>query len=389
MDTGLLARAKAVAERSLRANMHRLSSGRTVVSAGARQFRSVWTRDFCFASGGLLSLGEASAVRDTLDEILSNRRPDGLYPRLLDSYGSLTHFSRALFKGSIPLAAPLHPNFTSDHLVLSIDSNALTVWTAGRYALHAGDRAWAESALPALKEGMRWYQAVLAEGLVQQPPFSDWKDTIAARRGAVFFTQLLFWQAQRAMASLLDLTGKAGESPRWRHEADALAARMREEFWDEAGGFFKDTVLHPVFSSDGNLAAIAWGFATEEEAERILKALDRLGLMTPIGPRAAQPYPLSEKGWLSLFAGIRGYHDGFVWVWNSALALRALRRAGMLARREALLEGLCRMLEAQGELGEVYHADATPVRTWLYRSESPFSWSSGMFLEAVAEVPES
>ncbi len=384
MNEEPLARAKAVAERSLRANLHPLSNGRTVLSAGARQFRSVWTRDFCFASGGLLALGEASAVRDTLDEILQNRRADGLYPRLLDSYGTLTHFSRAFFKGSIPLVHPLRPNFISDHLVLSIDSNALAVWTAGRYALHTGDRAWAESVLPALSQGMRWYEAVLTDGLVQQPPFSDWKDTIAARRGAVFFTQLLLWQAQRAMASLLDLTGKAETSPPWRERARALAARMRSEFWDEEGGFFKDTVSHPVFSSDGNLAAVAWGFATEEESTRILKALDGLGLMTPIGPRAAQPYPLSEKGWLSLFAGILGYHDGYVWVWNSALALSAFQRMGLLDRRKALLDGLCRMLSEQGELGEVYHADGTQVRTWLYRSESPFSWSSGMFLDAVS-----
>ena len=58
MDQTALEAAARIAGKSLGANIRRLSpDGPTVLSAGARQFRSVWTRDFCFASGGLIAAG--------------------------------------------------------------------------------------------------------------------------------------------------------------------------------------------------------------------------------------------------------------------------------------------------------------------------------------------
>ena len=365
-----MARLLEIARRSFEANIRILGSKRVIV-AGANQFGSVWTRDFCFASGGLLKAGLPDVVRDTLAAICAGQRADGLMPRLLDSSDPIVRFVRSALGSRLPLSEPLKPNFISDHFVISIDSNALLAWTARRYADATGDTAFLESLRPRLERGLDWYRTVEKDGLARQPPFSDWKDSIAARRDAVFMMELLRWQGLRALG----------------RETEALAVKTRadEAFWEETGGFYRDTLGFPLFSSDSNFGAIAWGFCSVERARRIWDAARRLGLWTRWGPRAGQRYPWREKGVLPRIALMHRYHDDHVWLWNSAVALTALRRLGENAEAEKLAAEITALAERDGEIGEVYEPeDGRPAKTWLYQSEAPFTWSSAMLFEALA-----
>ena len=380
--------ASVVARETLLANLRTIqdaSGERVVLVAGANQYGSVWTRDFCFASGGLLAAGRRKAVEDTLEQIAAHQRADGLYPRLLDSYSPLTRFARAALGSRIPLKAPLVANFVSDHFVLAYDSNALVVDAACRAARE--DLALGARLLPSMERALAWCRARMREGFIFQPPCSDWKDTIAARRGAVFFTQLQYWKALGSLAELEARLGQASGAGELRRQAEEFGRRLASSFWDEAGGFFRDSLEFPLLSTDGNLAAIAWGFAAAPRAARILDAMESKRLWTPWGPRAGERYPYGEKGYVSRLALVHGYQDDFVWLWLSALALRALRAAGRAERRDALLHTLCERIARERKISEVYRPeDGREVRTWLYRSEAPFSWSSGMLLEAFAEI---
>jgi glycogen debranching enzyme len=393
MDRQTLLRASVVAARSLRANIRSVDGEngrpRSIVVAGGNQFGSAWTRDFCFAVGGLLKAGEHQAVRDTLDALLAHQRADGLLPRLLDSYSPFTRFARSLLGARIPLKSPLHPNFVSDHFVRSVDSNALVVQAACRYAIEADRPAWAGLALTKLERAMAYYDRLEENGLVRQPPFSDWKDTVSARRGAVFLTQLQIWAAHNALARLYASLGRTRDAERSRSRAAALARVADKAFWDEQRGFYRDTLSRPLLSCDSNLAAAAWGFCTEERAARIVRAIDRAGLWTPWGPRAGERYKASEKGWLARFAGVGGYQDDFVWLWITALGLRVLRRTGRSALLDKTVRGVAALLDRDGAVSEVYDPETgAEVRSWLYRSEKPFSWSAGMLLEAFRELLE-
>ena len=359
-----LSQAQAVAKGQIEANLRPLGNGRTVLVAGAHQYGSVWARDFCFASGGMLAAGLTQPVTDTVLELAALQRPDGLYPRLLDSYNPFVRFLRGTLGSRMTLTAPLRPNFISDHLVLSYDTNSLVVDAICRAGLK--DRLSAS-----IDRALAWCRGKLKDGLIHQAPFSDWKDTIAARRGHVFFTNLQHWKALAALG---------------RPEASDLAALLRRAFWLKEG-FFADTTVLPLLSTDGNLAAIAWGFATPEETERILDAIEAKNLWTPWGPRAGERYSYFEKGYFARLALVHGYQDDFVWLWVSALALRALHKAGRTSRRDEILRTLCERITRENKISEVYRPeDGREVRTWLYRSEAPFSWSSGMLLEAFDEL---
>jgi glycogen debranching enzyme len=389
VDSGLLLQASTIAARALRGNLQRLKGDRdrVVACAGPGPYKSIWTRDFCFSVGGLLQAGETAAVRDTLTELLAQQREDGLLPRLLDWGLSGTHFARAIFGRLIPLRQPLAPNFTSEHGVSAIDSNALIVWAAARYAITENRPAWAGLVLPQLERAMAWYETCLDNGQITQARFADWKDTVSTRSGSVFFTQVLYWRALSAMSELYGFLGRTRAAEDWKSRARTFQRRTHQAFWDPQQGYFFDTLRHRRLSCDGNLAAAAWGFCDDDAAARILRAIDRAGLWTRWGPRAAEPYPLGQKSGKAIVSGLAGHHDEFIWLWTSALALQTLARLNRQRLLDDLSQSIAGLLIKTGRVAEVYRPrDGREVRTWLYRCKHPFTWSAGMLLEAFAEI---
>ncbi|TBR22385.1 hypothetical protein EPO15_08095 [bacterium] len=391
MSRQVLLDASVVAARGLRTNLRDVPGPdgrvRRLVAAGPGQYGSVWTRDFAWSVEGLLLAGEDRAVRDTLDALLAAQRPDGLVPRLLDTRWPWARFARAVLKERLALHAPLVPNFRSDQFVYAYDANALLVWAACEYALRRDELAWAGLVLPRLEAALSWYETHESQGLVVQPPCSDWKDKLKARRGAVFYTNLARWKAASALAALYAGLGRRAAAQEAESAAKTLQRRLERAFWDAEGGCYRDTAQGSVYSSDSNLAACVWGFADPERAAKSLRALDRCRLWTPWGPRAGQTYPASEKSWLSRLAGIPGYHDEGVWLWISALALDALALTGREAHRARLAAAVAGLLTADGAAGEVYHPETgRPLSGRLYRAESPFTWSSAMLLAALTRA---
>ena len=361
------------ASRSLRRNLRQAPGPdgrtRTLLLAGPAS-GVVRTRDLCFAAGGLLLAEEGRALRDTLDELLSRQRGDGLFPCALEPS------TRA------GIAGPLSPRFGALPTRPAPDSNSLLAWAAARYALHSGNLAWAGLVLPSLERGMAYYEERLEEGLFRQKACSDWKDSVGSRRGAVFFTQLLRWKALRSLEELCRAMGREKAAEAWKQESHRFARHLQLMFWDRERGYFQETLEHPRFSSEANLAAADWGLAGEEQSARIVRAVDRLGLLTPWGPRASERYPLLRKGVLPVLGGVRGLHDDGVWLWISALHLRVLQRLGRRAALDEAVRGVCSLVAAQESVSQVYDpVSGRPLRTRLLRLETPFSWSAGMLLE--------
>lgn len=386
MTVSPLAGARAIALRSLLANVEPLRGG-SVLTAGRKQFRSIWTRDFCFAAGGLMAAGRADVVRDTVRTILSFQRGDGLLPRLLDSASWAARVVFGALGHEAPLRDDLRPNYIGEHLALAIDGNALIVWTAARYVAASGDDAFARETFPALEKAARFYDSRLEGGLLVQPPFSDWQDSVSARRGRVFMTNLLYWRALLSLAELAPRAG-SGAASAWRERAESLRATMDAFYWDENGGFYRNLETGGPLSTDGCLFAVLWDFGGPERSRRILNAMEAAGSWTPWGPHCAVPdYSFRARGWITRFAGIPDYHDRMLWLWQNGLAIRALRSAGEGARALDLALSTAKLVERDGACCEVYEPeDGRPVRRRFYRSESPFSWSSGMLLEGFDEI---
>jgi len=382
----LLAETHRLAALSLRSNYRRIGQGaeaRTYLVSGPGAYEHVHGRDFSMAAGGALALGDTEVVRDTLETFLSFQRADGLLPRALAPWPPYVMIALDTVGFHLPFRGPLRPNYRSEWFVVNVDCNALLVWTAARYVRASGDAAFASRHYPALVRAMGWYSGRLKEGLVNQPPYSDWQDTIA-RGGRVFYSNLTYWKGLESMAELAAALGRGDEAQRWRADAAAFREKAQSFFWDESKGLYRNSESLPQTDVSANLLAVAWGFAEPEASEKILKALDGPDFQGRFGPRTTVPdYPLHRKTFITLIAGVPDYHDRQVWSWIAAAAALAHARLGRRERAARVLEAMAKEAARVGELGEVYD-DAGPVRRRLYRSASPFSWGAGMWLEALA-----
>ncbi len=385
----------ATARASLEANVVRLGE-RSCVTAGTHQFRSLWTRDFAHAAAGLLRIGRADVVRDHLTLLLGHRRPDGLLPRTLDSsdaklrvaWASASRLVPALGRLAPALTGHLRPEFLDQHGQEAIDGNALAVLAAARLR-HTGaaGEAWWRSHLPDLTAVHALYRRRLRGGLIEQPPFSDWQDSVR-RRGATFYTNLVYWAATEALAS----------DPRSGVSAEAAAdlrARLEPAFRPDGAGLYLSIAGKRYVSLDGNLLAIDLGL--HPPGSPAASALWEALVASPLWTRHEVPgfvttpdYPVSWRNYGVVLAGLGHYHDRIRWSWLTALAGKVAARLGDLERAEACLLHLARCARRDGAIAEVYE-ERPPHRPWrslLYHSEAPFAWGAAVTLDALHSYAE-
>lgn len=378
-----------IAANSLRSNIRPAQGpdGRIwkVVTAGSRQYKTVWARDFGFTAGGLIRLGEIQALRDTLEAFLAFQKPGGLFPHILDTMPWYLRVAAASLGFERPFKGLLKPYYRNQHFGIAIDSGLLLAYAAERYVNASGDVDFGLRHYAALKRGLEFYQDFLKDGLISQPPCSDFQDTVRARRGRVFFTNLIYWKACWALSNIAAAAGLPQEAERWKIYAAQLKEKINRFFWLEDAGYFRNTERSRQLSTDGNLFSIVWEFAGESHAARILRAMEGMNLWTLAGPRCVvPPYSWRDIEPYLIAAGAGDYQDSMVWMWQTALAIQVYRKLGLKTQKDHLTQTVQKILERDGHVHEVYDpVTSLPVRRRLYRSESPFSWASAMLLEAL------
>jgi glycogen debranching enzyme len=379
-----------IAARSLRSNYRRVrvrGRPRTLIVCGPNAYEHVHARDFGYTTGGALLLGDHGPVRDTLETLLEGQREDGLLPRGLASLPPYIVVALDYLGLAHPFRAPIRANYVSEQMVWNADTNALLVWAAQRYVAASGDRDFARRHRGRIERAMAWYGPLLrrGEGLVLQPHHSDWQDSVA-RSGRVFYTNVCFWKGLLALADLARALGAEAEAERHLAEAGAFRERARRFFWDESQACFRNSDRIGGLEPGAVIMAAAWGFSEGEEIARALASMERAGAWRGSGYCATVPdYPLHLKSLFATLSGNGDYHDSQVWSWSTALAASYHARRGERARALEILRPIAEIALREGEIGEVYDRDRQ-VKRWLARSESPFSWGAGMWLEALAEA---
>lgn len=240
-------------------NVVELASG-PYLSAGRGQFSGLWTRDFCFAAWGLLALGRADVVANHLSALLSHQRAgDALVPRLMDSLSPaylrvVWHCGGRVLPARLrarPLGNALIPEYRSENGVQAVDSNLLVLATALEYVERSGDGAWWQRHEPSLVRAYRYYDRLLDDELVVQPPFSDWQDS-ARRSGKTFYTNVLYALVTARLAPRAAF-GIGPERPR------RLRDRLHQTFFDPPSGLYGSVQGQPQLSLDGMLLALDGG----------------------------------------------------------------------------------------------------------------------------------
>jgi len=343
------------------------ASGRnTFLTAGRRQFRSLWTRDFCFAARGLSIAGHAEVAAAQFRLLLDHVREDGSVPRSFDGFSTKLRVCLAPVC-SPPLGQKLHTEYLGEHGTLAFDSPPLLILEI----LRTGDislREALEKKLPFLLKRARAFP-------MAQEAFTDWQDS-ARRTGPCFYLNILWWAAY----SELEKVGLA----------KGISVGIREAL----KRFFVDSPLPRSslhgnqLAFDGALLGLRYGFFQGSGARRSVWEALRChpAWQARTGVPVSEPYAVSEISWTTRLVGLRSYHDSLSWTWLLGLALGAAREFGDEAEFDRIHEILVGSLDSSSFLAEVLDPGKKyqPFQSLLYRSECPFSWGAGLVVEGLA-----
>ncbi|HAZ14872.1 MAG: hypothetical protein A2X86_21075 [Bdellovibrionales bacterium GWA2_49_15] len=367
-----------IAKKSLEDNIVTLSSG-PYLRAGAHHFGGLWTRDFCFSIEGLLKLGHAPLVKNHLEKlILARRRSDNLVPRSLDSIPTVTRvLLENILRTSPKLHDPLKPEFKGEHGTLAIDSNLLVLRGVLLYFKATGDRFFQDVYGPELRGLLDFYRPFIKNGLIVQPKFSDWQDSVA-RNTATFLTNFLFWETSLELKRQFNFELS-------QQELDSLKALLWKTFYLQRAGLFRSLPKQEQLSLDGNLFALlrADFWRTTEERAHFYQRLKRSPLWKNFGLATVPNYPPGQKSWTTKMVGLVHYHDQMLWSWLQGLCLKVAKLFHDTAEVRQLEARLNTILMRDLAVQEIYTpATSLPFKKAFYRSENPFSWGAAFIVDA-------
>ncbi len=380
-----------IAEANVRAGIEERhlpdGSRKTILWAGWRNFREPWARDFGFASFGLVEMGEKRALKETLEIYLHYQQADGRFPVKIHSTNVATRYLHSLFARQQPTYNPLRPKYHTAHRTISLDGNSLLVIAALNYLRYYQDEVFAHRYWDALKRALHWVemQALQPDGLLHQDAYTDWADSVI-RKGAVHYTNVLYWKALREFALDAARYGYSEDANAFQRREQQLRAAINQHFWDERQGFYITSRQFPlVLSSDGNLLAIAWKLATPPQAHAILDNMTGFGMAEPVPTKCTnRDYGRDFIAFENRLGGIAHYHTSAAWLWLGSWHVIALVRSGRLDEAGRLLDRMRRVIVRDGVVHEVYGENGHYLKTRWYESEAPLTWSAALFVYASA-----
>lgn len=370
-----LARAYRIAVRDLRACYN--PDG---IVAGRLKFNAYWARDGLWAVFGALALGDAEQARLELEMFARYQPSSGSIPVRVEFVGHhLTGYNTLRTR---PKVVGRAGGLFRD----PVDTAAIFVLAINEYFLRTNEGGVCERLLPAADRVLAWLQTQDrdGDGLLETHYLADWMDSIM-KRTKVFNINVLYYAALRAFAALAGALGDADAGARASEAAEQVGARLQTVFWH--GDYFLDWIhgsRRGAFSSDGNITAIFFGAATEDQSRRILAHIGTRGLDDGTPLRTCDPvYPWWKVFPMYYLAGIPDYHRMLIWPWLGTLNAVNKARFGDRAGAVRDLERIGAWYVRAGAVNEVYLPSGFPLSRRWYSSEVPFVWNAAFYVYAL------
>ncbi len=366
-----------MARAALLANQVHTQDG-AMLAAGQNQFKTLWTRDFCFCVPGLLIVGESSLVKRQIEMYFQFQRADGLIPRGVDvcppQLRVVTNSIHRLAAKLLPKyeTRKLKPEYYGEHRTEAFDSGVLLTIALLKYLDHEKIPLDRDLYGPRIKGVLDFYLLHQKEGLVHQAAYSDWQDS-ARREGAGLYLNVL-----------LLILAKKLKSYGFHHPLfDGLENAVFVKFFDRDRSLFRQDGFGQI-PLEAHLWIIEHHLMEQHVgADDLYQQLKQSQLWELLGTPIAPVYPAKEVSLTTKVVGLRHYHDGLHWPWLMAEAARIAILQKDQPEADGIFSKIADFVSRSGGVGEVYLANGRPFRSNFYRSEMPFSWSSAKILEAL------
>ena len=372
-----------LSEQSLLANVIEHSSG-PYLAAGSHHFRSLWTRDFCFAVPGLLAIGREDVAKNHLGVLLNSLSQDEfLVPRILDSMPSALRVAgncalNALNDDwSLPIKGKLKPEYVGEHGTPSFDSNLLTILSSLDYIEHTGDEQFWANHKEHIKNALRFYEDHKCSFLIGQPDYSDWQDSLK-RKGATSYLNLLYLAV-----------GKRLRKKGFQLEFDiaSLEQEIQKEYFTQEN-MFSNFPDGDDYSLESQIFVLDFELFDEGLRSKLYESLKKSDLWTKSntpGQCCTVNSAKDQQSWTTKLVGLGHYHGVMHWSWLMGYSAKAARKQNDMEEYDRILLGLEEIVSRDGVVYEIYDSNSLkPWRGALYRSERPFSWGAGKILESIS-----
>lgn len=246
-----------------------IRSGHCRMANGARAFPpqtgpgygAFWLRDYAYQLEGCAEAFSDRELTDACRVFVGALREDGAAVDCVKFDGRPVYKPGFGTMGDNPVA----------------DGSQFTVNVAWHTWRKTGDRRLLMEMIDKLVMTMRAAPRNPATGLIHIKP-GGWDrcpygftDTIR-KQGDELFCSLLYVQASRRLADLLDAAGRPDDAAQWRAEAARLVPAIHGAFWDEKTGLFRAaTGLCGQPDIWGSAFAVDLGVATPAEAKTIAR----------------------------------------------------------------------------------------------------------------------
>lgn len=345
------------------------------ICAGLPRFPNYWARDTGWSLRSYLAIGDYRFGRAVIDNFLR-------------------HQAKKTTKNAVPGELPMLISgkaFLHTTTFGSADSTFLFPWAIREYALATADieflqKRW-DSIASLIDCGL--LKDIDRDGLVdhgftgtaEKLPIRDstWMDHIDRRKSAND-VQALFYESLKIGSELASIVGDSYNSKRWKHEAEQLAVKIDEVYWNEEAGFYYDTVrkdgsMDPSIRPNALVLLFTQAASDPRKVSSVLDRIEKEDMTTEWGVRTLSN--LDPKYHPGL------YHDGAVWPlvtgWAALAEIRSGRSEHALYYVNCMAE---RILAENGMYAETYKGDKPdPFNSCILQA-----WSISMYIHVLREM---
>lgn len=224
-------------------------------------YDAFWLRDYEYMLEGSIDAFSNKDLVDACMVLLNGQKPDGACIECVKLDGKYMFKPGYDTMGENPVA----------------DGSQFMVSVAWRTYRKVKDPAFVTRIVERLVKAMNATPRNPQNGLVHIKP-QGWDrcgygftDSVK-KQGDELFCSLLYYDASRQLADLLDVANRPAEAAQWRQTADRVAQSIRSVFWNESIGLFDAATLQCKQPDIwGSAFAVYLGVASKEQSIRIAR----------------------------------------------------------------------------------------------------------------------
>ncbi|OGG03081.1 hypothetical protein A2W14_05245 [Candidatus Gottesmanbacteria bacterium RBG_16_37_8] len=347
------------------------------IIAGRHHFTDYWARDGYFAALGATVIGDHAIVGKMISLFYKYQRADGLIPyRILRGPVILKKYF-----GYPSLYQKPRPTYNLRGIGKEVlDGTTLTVlFTALR-----GLKNWpqAKKYLTHIKKALRYLQFREKNGLLFDGVMAEWNDS-TFKWGNLLYSNIIYWYMYDRLSKWVKKFDYNWFN-KLHYRKIIIAREIRNKLW--TGKFFADWYdykRHDYFYPFANCLAIAWGFTTKIESASILNHCKKIKIAFTLETNYPK-YPWWRIDILHRMIGMSDYQNQSLLWWQPVICyLAALIKTNKKSEIEKVIDVITQKIIIDKTIFECYERSGIPVKRFIYTSEHPFAWSSGMLIWAL------